>query len=375
MSLLVGQKKVIAHLIYRFDIGGLERVMVNCINAMPECDHVIIALTEASDFAQHLNQETPVYALNKSQGKDLGSHWRLLGLLRKVKPNVLHTYNLAAIEYHPIAYLAGVKGHIHAEHGREVSDPLGLNTKHNFLRRLMSPFIDHYVAVSTDLQHWLTDVVEILPKKVTLIRNGIDTSRFSPSYNEDNEKLGTVKSSTVNFIHVARLNPVKDQQNLINAFAQLSHQYRNIHLTVVGDGELMDMLTELSTSLGIAEKVTFTGARDDIANLLNAADVFVLSSIAEGIPMTVLEAMASGLPVISTNVGGLSELITENQTGKLVPAEQSQALASAMGDYVKYPENITLHGKNAQHFIIDNFSEQSMIKAYQQLYSSSLGLN
>ena len=273
MSLLVGQKKVIAHLIYRFDIGGLERVMVNCINAMPECDHVIIALTEASDFAHHLNQETPVYALNKSQGKDLGSHWRLLGLLRKVKPNVLHTYNLAAIEYHPIAYLAGVKGHIHAEHGREVSDPLGLNTKHNFLRRLMSPFIDHYVAVSTDLQHWLTDVVEILPKKVTLIRNVIDTSRFSPSYNEDNEKLGTVKSSTVNFIHVARLNPVKDQQNLINAFAQLSHQYRNIHLTVVGDGELMDMLTELSTSLGIAEKVTFTGARDDIANLLNAADV------------------------------------------------------------------------------------------------------
>ncbi|MDP5030515.1 glycosyltransferase, partial [Paraglaciecola sp.] len=121
------QTIVIAHLIYRFDVGGLERVMVNCINAMTSQNfqHVVIALTNVSDFSKHLKPSVKVYQLDKKLGKDLNSHWRLLKLLRKLKPDILHTYNLAAIEYHPIARLAGVKGHVHAEHGREISDPLG----------------------------------------------------------------------------------------------------------------------------------------------------------------------------------------------------------------------------------------------------------
>ena len=128
-------KSVVCHLIYRFDIGGLERVMVNCINGMQEnnIEHVVIALTEIGEFSQHLNARVKTYQLNKKSGKDLASHWRLFKLLRQIKPNILHTYNLAALEYHPISKLAGVKGHIHAEHGREINDPQGLNKKHNLL--------------------------------------------------------------------------------------------------------------------------------------------------------------------------------------------------------------------------------------------------
>jgi sugar transferase (PEP-CTERM/EpsH1 system associated) len=360
----------VCHLIYRFDIGGLERVMVNCINAMQEDDveHVVISLTEIGDFSEHLNQNVKTYQLNKKSGKDLSSHWRLFKLLKKIKPTILHTYNLAAIEYHPIAKLAGVKGNLHAEHGREISDPLGLNKKHNLLRQLIAPFIQYFVPVSTDLREWLHDVVNINSSKIKLIHNGISIEKFSGN---------KLTSNCIRFIHIARFNPVKDQQNLINAFALLvqgnTYAPEQVSLTLVGNGTLMDELKQLVLDKQLSDYVTFTGARNDIPELLTKADVFVLSSVAEGIPMTVLEAMAANLPVISTNVGGLSELVDDGVTGLLVEKQDSEALATAMQTYVNQPELIEPQGAKACQFITQNFSETAMIKSYQKLYQQSLG--
>jgi sugar transferase (PEP-CTERM/EpsH1 system associated) len=364
-------KIVVAHLIYRFDIGGLERVMVNCINAMPsdKYSHVVIALTQVSSFSQHLKEGVELFQLNKASGKDLASHWRLFKLLRKIKPDILHTYNLAAIEYHPIAKLAGVKGHIHAEHGREINDPEGLNAKHNLLRRLVAPFIHFFIPVSADLATWLKNVVNIKSKKIQLIRNGINTKAFS---------VDKLVCECVRFIHIARFNPVKDQANLLNAFALLVHgeglSKDAANLTMVGDGDLTDKLVTLADELNITEHVNFTGARNDIPELLAQADVFVLSSIAEGIPMTVLEAMASKLAVISTDVGGLSELIKPGKNGYLVEKQNSNALAEAMKCYIQQHELIQLHGANGLKIIEDQFEESAVVNAYLSLYQKSLGL-
>lgn len=362
---------VIAHLIYRFDIGGLERVMVNCINAMTneKYRHVIIALSEVSDFAQHLSGEVETYQLNKKSGKDLASHGRLFKLLKKIKPDVLHTYNLAAIEYHPIAWLAGVKGHIHAEHGREISDPQGLNKKHNFLRKLISPFIDHFVPVSVDLEQWLIEVVGIKQQKVNLIRNGIDIKAFSGDTNS---------ADKLRFIHIARFNPVKDQANLLTAFAlfvkKINLSSTQVSLTMVGDGDLFSSLTALSKTLMLDDYVIFTGARNDIPTLLKDADVFVLSSVAEGIPMTVLEAMASKLAIISTNVGGLPELVLPDKNGYLVEKQNSEALAEAMGHYARNANLSKLHGEQSLAIINKSFEESAVVSAYAALYQQSLGL-
>jgi sugar transferase (PEP-CTERM/EpsH1 system associated) len=363
-------KPIIAHLIYRFDIGGLERVMVNCINAMKneEYQHVVIALTDVTDFSKHLNHSVDVYQLNKQSGKDLMSHWRLFKLLRKVKPDLLHTYNLATIEYHPISIFAGVKAHIHAEHGRDNADPKGLNKKHNLLRQLLSPFINYFVPVSLDLFDWLKKVVNIKANKLVLIRNGININEFNRQRESDD---------IIKFIHVARLDLVKDQAGLISAFAHLVKKNnlnkKNVQLTIVGDGVELSRLNVLANELNIANYIEFTGARSDIANLLSNADVFVLSSIAEGIPMTVLEGMASSLPVISTNVGGLPELITNNINGYLVDKQNIEQLSLAMENYIKHPELIIRHGKQARCFIEDNFSEQNMVDQYLTLYKKSLG--
>ena len=344
--------------------------MVNCINAMKDenYNHVVIALTEVTEFSKLLNDSVEVYQLNKESGKDLKSHWRLFKLLRKIKPALLHTYNLATIEYHPISALAGVKAHIHAEHGRDISDPQGLNKKHNLLRRLISPFVNYYVPVSTDLFDWLKQVVNINPKKLVLIRNGINIYDFNRKRENDD---------TVQFIHVARLDLVKDQAGLISAFSHLvkknNFTTQDVRLTIVGDGSQMGHLNILSNELNVANYIEFTGARNDIAQRLSNADVFVLSSIAEGIPMTVLEAMASSLPVISTSVGGLPELITDNKNGFLVDKQNIEQLYAAMDNYIKHPELIMQHGKQARCFIEDNFSEENMVNEYLTLYKKSLG--
>ncbi len=365
-------KSLVCHLIHRFDIGGLERVMVNCINAMQDenYEHVVIALTEVGNFSKHLNPHVKTYQLNKKSGKDLASHWRLFKLLRQIKPDVLHTYNLAAIEYHPIAKLAGVKGNIHAEHGREVNDPLGLNKKHNILRQVIAPFINSFVAVSSDIEEWLLKVVNINANKVKLIRNGIDTKKFGGKKQESNSQR---------FIHIARFNPVKDQQSLIQAFAILvkenNYSSKQVNLTLVGDGELTNELKLLASDKQLNDFVTFTGARNDIPELLLQADVFVLSSIAEGIPMTVLEAMAASLPIISTDVGGLSELVENGVTGLLVGKQNATALAKAMQTYIDSPQLIAQQGEQAHKFVEQHFSETNMVGEYLNLYNKSLGQN
>ncbi len=195
----------IAHLIYQLDVGGLERFMVDMINRFPpEYRHVVISLTSSSNFEQQLKSGVDVYCLNKKPGQDFATHLRLWKLLRRLQPQLLHSYNIATIEYHPIAWLTGVKGHIHAEHGREITDPQGLNWKHNLLRRMLSPFLQEFVAVSSDLANWLTIRVKIPPHKVKMIPNGIDLIRYVPK--TQNDKITT----PIRFLHVARLQHIKN---------------------------------------------------------------------------------------------------------------------------------------------------------------------
>ncbi|MEJ6008253.1 TIGR03088 family PEP-CTERM/XrtA system glycosyltransferase [Paucibacter sp. AS339] len=353
---------LIAHLIYCLDTGGLERVMVNCISQLSqgECRHVVISLTHVTEFANQLPKGVDVYSMHKRPGLDLVIHLRLWRLLRKIRPNVLHSYNLATLEYHPVAWFAGVRGHIHAEHGRDISDPKGENKKHQYLRRIISPFLQSYVAVSADLHQWLAKVIGINERKCRLIANGINTDRF--------QALGA-KLAPFTFIHVARLAAVKDQLTLLQATALLRSQTTlPFQLMVIGDGPERDRLKQAAESLGLAAPlIQWLGERRDIAELMAQSHVFVLSSIAEGIPMTVLEAMASGLAIISTEVGGLPELIG-NTEGVLVPTKDAQAMATAMLGFLEAPDSARSAGAKSRERACAQFSEQAMVAKYLALY-------
>ncbi|MBQ5948148.1 glycosyltransferase, partial [Massilia sp. ST3] len=302
---------LVVHLIYRLDIGGLETLLVDIINRMPAHSyrHAVVCLTDYTDFAQRITRPgVELVALHKQPGLGLGIHLVLWRLLRRLRPAILHTYNFGTMEYAATGFAAGVPVRVHAEHGRDARDPEGLNPKHNLLRRCAAPFIDRIVPVSQDLRRWLGEVVGIAGRKLVLIDNGVDTERFHPApagaagvetWHDDPDAfvIGTV----------GRLQDVKDQATLIQAFAELRRllPHEPLRLVLVGDGPLRAALEAQARDAGLGDSVRFAGARADVAPAMRGFSLFALSSIAEGTPVTLLEAMASGLPVVATAVGGI----------------------------------------------------------------------
>ncbi|HSY26744.1 MAG TPA: glycosyltransferase, partial [Burkholderiaceae bacterium] len=179
---------LIVHLIYRLDFGGLETLLVERINRMPaeKYRHAIICLTDFTQFSEKITKpDVALFSLHKKPGLSLGTHAKLWKLLRQLKPTILHTYNLATIEYAPAACLAGVPIRINGAHGRDAGDPQGRNRKHNLLRRLMLPWYDCCYANSADLLAWNRAVIGVPEHKSRLLVNGIDTEKFHPRVAEE----------------------------------------------------------------------------------------------------------------------------------------------------------------------------------------------
>lgn len=367
-------RPLIVHLTYVFDVGGLEKLLVDCINRMPpqRYRHALVCLTRYDDaFFQRITQPgVQIFALNKPPGKALHLHWELWKLLRRLQPTVLHTYNFAALEYAPAAALAGVPVRIHAEHGRDARDPQGLNPKHNLLRRLVAPFIDRYITVSADLERWLDQVVRIPAAKACLINNGVDTEVYRPGpqpadtspWGPDHFVIGTV----------ARIQDVKNHKGLVEGFialrALLPDQHHRLRLSIVGDGPLLPALRAQVEAAGLQDVVWLPGSRGDIPALLQGFSLFVLPSIAEGTPVSLLEAMACGLPAVVSDVGGMPEVVTENVHGALVPVGDAAALAAALARYAMDAALCRAHGAAGRQRVIERYSMAAMLDAYLALY-------
>jgi len=367
---------LIVHLIYRLDFGGLETLLVERINRMPaECyRHAIVCLTDANPaFAAKLARaDVTVHALHKQPGLSLATHAALWRLLRELQPAVLHSYNLSAVEYGPASLLAGVPVRVSGAHGRDADDPHGTNRKHNLLRRLMVPFYDCCYANSAAMETWNREVVRVPVAKSRLLANGIDTERFHPR--EPNEPI-LVADCPFGPEHavigtVGRLQAVKDHATLVDAFALLQAKVPHARLAIVGDGPLLPALRDKVVALGLADAVWLPGARTDVAQLLRGLQVFAMSSIAEGTPGSALEAMASGLPVVGTRVGGIPEVVDNGVTGFLVPPSDAVALAAALEQYVQSPELALRHGAAGRERVLRHYGMAAMVAAYRAMYDA-----
>jgi sugar transferase (PEP-CTERM/EpsH1 system associated) len=360
---------VVAHVIHSLETGGLENGVVNLVNtAAPDLRHAIVCMTGAGAMRERLTPTVEVFSLGKRPGQDVGAVARLVRLLRRVRPAIVHSRNWAAFDAVPAARLAGVPVVVHGEHGRDIADPHGRNARRNRLRLVLSPLITRFVTVSHDLARWLVEDVRVPARKVLTIHNGVALERFAgTSLPEARRRLGLPADVPV-VGTVGRLDPVKDQAGLVRSFAAVLSAHPDALLLVAGEGPCRADLTRLIDDLGVGRQVRLLGDRPDVPTVLGALDLFVLPSIAEGMSNTVLEAMAAGLPVVATRVGGNPEMVEDGVTGRLVRPQDPAGLAAVIAAYLEDPHLRATQGKAGRQRAAEHFSLDRMCAAYTDLY-------
>lgn len=372
---------LIVHIIHRLDVGGLENGLVNLINSIPRdrYRHAIICLERYTDFRKRITRDdVEVIALNKREGYDLALYLRLFRVLRKLKPDIVHTRNLATLEAQLVAVAAGVKVRIHGEHGRDIMDLKGENLKYNILRKIIYPSVNHFIAVSKDLEGWLINLRGVPSSRVNQIYNGVDSQRFSPDIQKYNgvSPEGFLEENTFVVGSVGRMEAVKGYPTLVRAFLYVLEKVpdaeKKLRLMIVGDGSARTECERLVQQANAERFVWLPGERSDIPQLMRAMNLFVLPSLGEGISNTILEAMSSGLPVVATRVGGNVELVDEARSGALVAPGDVIELAEVILAYYSNSQKLTEHGISARQQIETNFSMKTMINSYLDVYDTAL---
>lgn len=352
----------ILYVLTSLGVGGAEKQVLDLAARMAAKGHSV-ALIALKHSEEEWPTKLPVLRLNTSK--------TFLGILRSLRfaakfvalfrPDILHSHtfpaNIFARLLRPMLRVRGV-------------GPRVINTIHNVFEggwsrmtiyRLTGPFAHQVTAVSAAAAIRFVQLHAVSAKKISVVTNGIDTDAFTPDRNRRKRMRASMRAGD-RFIWLAigRLVPAKDYPNLLQAFAQL--QAANASLWIAGEGD------PLAMQQGNLSNVHFLGLRRDIADLLDAADAYVLPSQWEGMPLAVAEAMAMGKPVVATGVGGVSELIAD--TGSVVPAQDSHALYTAMLEVMGLKENQRREmGRIARERIEAHFSMDSKAEEWERIYT------
>ena len=353
-----GERPRVVHVVDSFGIAGMEKGVGAVTNGTcDEFDHTLVVLRYLHHTTVPLPPGTEIIEMGKRPGISLRFLWRLSKTLRRLRPAVVQTRNWGSVEGIVAARLAGLRGVIHGEHGWSVVDPHGRNRKQVLARRFLSRFVSEFTCVSKAIRQWLREEVRVR-SPVTQIYNGIDTDAYRPGPEGAavREELGVPADAWVVGM-VARSDPIKDPATLFRAFRKLRERVPRACLVSVAfaPDEPMD-------------GVFPAGVRSDVAPVLRAFDAFALTSLNEGISNTILEAMATGLPVIATRVGGNSELVVDGETGRLFPVGDDDELASILIEYATEPELCRAHGAAARQRAVSGFSLPAMVEAYRAVY-------
>ena len=376
----MSRKIHIVHVIYQFSVGGLENGVINLINGLPEdrYQHSIVALTFSDPvFARRLQREVTIYPVRKKPGHDFSALRKVFQFLRKAKPDIVHTRNLAAADMLPIAWLTRVPARIHSIHGRDVHDLDGTNTRYRVIQRILTLFSNRVIALSKDLEEYMRDKVGVSDAKLVQVYNGVNTERFAPGKMSASELLpdGFRGDDLMVIGYVGRLEAVKSPQTLCRAFVQLdaSKGTDKVRLVIVGEGSQQAECEEILRAAGLREKAWFAGSRSDVSELMDCFDIFALSSLAEGISNTILEAMAKGLPIVATDVGGNAELVNDGETGLLVASGDDRGFSRALDKLLCNKPMREQFGAAGLARANQTFSLPAMVSSYDEVYTQVIG--
>ncbi|CAN5160594.1 glycosyltransferase [soil metagenome] len=366
-------KKIhVQHVLLSLQPGGLENGVVNVVNglAADRFQSSICCLKHAGEFAQRVRPGIAVSELGWKGGNDPRLLLRLAREFRQTRPDVVHTRNAESFYYGFLgAKLAGIKCIIHSEHGRTFNDrPMRFR-----IQRWFSAYTQAVFAVSKQLRRDLATHVGVPEQSIQVLHNGVDFQRFGSGDREKmRDQLGYRQSDLV-IGSVGRLVQVKNYPLLLGAVAALGRE--DVRLLLVGDGPDRASLEQVAKSLRIEKQVCFLGHRDDVTALLSAMDIFVLPSFSEGMSNTLLEAMASGMPCVASEVGGNPEVVTHAKEGFLFASGDQPALTDKLRQLCENPALRRTMAEAGRARIASEFSIQAMIARYENLYEATVVKN
>ena len=365
----------VLQVIPKLGTGGAERLVLDLAKHLDsrQFDVSIVSLYPFSGESFEMeaaNTGLPIFYLSKRRGLDLEIFIQVTKLVKKFQPHVVHNHLYLLYTLLPACLLSRVPVRIHTVHSIATREVSGI---HRYIHRCAFKHLKVIpVSISSIVLETIRDVYGIYESPV--IYNGIDTDRFMPS--EAHRRIWRLKNGipedVMVFVNIARFQTPKNHRLLIEAFYYTVQTIPNVMLLLVGDGELRSDISKIVNDKGLQNSVKFLGVRTDIPDILNATDVFVLSSDWEGLPISIIEAMAAGKPVITTDVGGVSELIINYRNGILVPRGDVQQLTEAMKKLAKDREMADGMGKQGRLMVREKFDVQTMARQYGELYLNCL---
>jgi sugar transferase (PEP-CTERM/EpsH1 system associated) len=359
----------IAHVTGWLHFAGKENGIVNLVNGLdPEIfENYIFTFVKGGPLTQRICPERcRVVELGDKLGGDYRLYFKLAKAFRQHRIHIAHTHSWATLLEGVIgAKLARVPIIIHGEHGTIKAD----SQLHVYLQHLIWRITDQVLSVSDELRQRLHTTFGFPESRVHVITNGVDLSRFDLSRNGVDYKARLdLPPSAVAFGTVGRLVPVKAYPILLKASKLVFKEFPHAYLLIVGEGPLYDDLTQMAREYNMVDRVRFLGWRQDVPEILRALDLYVLASESEGMSNTILEAMASGLPVVATAVGGNPELVADGETGLLVPPNHPRALAAAITKLLQDSPRRKNMGQLGRQCALEKFSLETMVRNYANLY-------
>lgn len=370
---MIAQPKI-AHVVLSLQPGGLERLVCTLVSSplLASLPTIVVCLDEPGVLAPMVETAgCRIVMVKRRAGLDVGLIGRLARVFKQEGVTVIHTHSLDPMLYAGwAAWFTSVPVRIHTQHDTWLRT---YNWKDRLKFRVASTVFHKIVGVSEDTTRAF-GLYGITSQKAVTILNGIEEKKFTRKQKEANQ-------ATIESTHgcaqkewvvgsVARLSPEKGIHHLLHAHAILRLRGLPIRLVLVGEGPQRRDLEILAQTLGISTTVEFLGYQEHVETFLSTFDFFALPSITEGIPLSLLEAMANGLPVVASNVGGIPEIVAHQESGLLVSPGQPEALAQALEQLIQDPGEAERIAKNAEGRIRARFGMTAMSEAYHFLYGA-----
>jgi glycosyltransferase involved in cell wall biosynthesis len=361
------EKKLVAHIIDRLPADGAERLLVDVLkNRSSNFNYVVLCLIDGGELVEELQQMGLRVIVFKRHSKfDLSLLWRVALWLRKHKVAVVHTHLFTADSWgRTAALLARTPKIFNTVH----STNTWKNIIHRVVDNILARFSTKVIACSHTVAQGLQQRDFISDKKIVTISNGIDFERFSTLKPTVMSEIKYLREKTIKMALIGRLHPAKGHTDLLSVLAKLKQDGLNFHVFFVGEGELKNEIAEAISALDLHDYVSMLGFRRDIPNILANIDILLMPSRWEGLPITLLEAMAMAKPVLASAVGGIPDVISDGENGLLFKAGNEQELSKKLRNLLMSKDLREIYGNTAKNMVKKHYNAKVVAQKYEELY-------